>query len=330
MGADPSELLRVRGLRAQFAMDEEVVRAVDGLDFEVAPGEIVGLVGESGCGKSATALALLGLLPKPQGRIRAGSVRFLGRELVALPESELARIRGRHISMIFQDPMTSLNPYLRVEEQLVEVAEHHLSLPRREARARATQLLGRVGIPQPAERMRAFPHQLSGGMRQRVMIAMALLCDPALLIADEPTTALDVTIQAQILELLAELRRERQMSILLITHDLGVVAGTADRVLVMYAGQLVEVAPTRELFARPQHPYTESLLRSVPRLDARPGEPLASIDGLPPRLDRDFETCRFAERCRYARDACRAREPDLEVGQGGRQRRCVVPIGELP
>ncbi|UCE86129.1 MAG: ABC transporter ATP-binding protein, partial [Deltaproteobacteria bacterium] len=316
-------LLRVRGLRARFDTDDGSVRAVDGLDFGIESGEIVGLVGESGCGKSATALALLGLLPKPQGRVDAGSVRLRGRELVGLPESKLAAVRGRRIAMIFQDPMTSLNPYLRVDEQLVEVAERHLSIRRRDARARATQLLARAGIPQPEERMRAYPHELSGGMRQRVMIAMALLCDPELLIADEPTTALDVTIQAQILELLTELRRERGMAILLITHDLGIVAGTADRVLVMYAGQLVEAAPTRALFAQPQHPYTQALLRCVPRLDGRPGEALARIDGLPPRLDRDFDACRFAPRCRHARDVCRVGEPALTDTGSGRSRRCA-------
>ena len=328
--AAPTPLLRVGSLRTEFATERGVVRAVDGVSFEVGRGEAVALVGESGCGKSATALSILGLLPQRSGRVVGGSVVFDGRELVGLSERELRAVRGRRIAMIFQDPMTSLNPYLRIEEQLVEVMQLHLGLAREPARRRAVALLDRVGIPDARHRIRAYPHEFSGGMRQRVMIAMALLCDPDLLIADEPTTALDVTIQAQILELLGELRAERELSILLITHDLGVVAGTCDRVLVMYAGSIVEEGPTGPLFARPGHPYTAALLGSIPRLDRDADERLASLEGLPPSLDRgEFHECRFAPRCRLVRDACRRGEPVLADFEGDRWRRCVAPIEEL-
>jgi oligopeptide/dipeptide ABC transporter ATP-binding protein len=323
-------LLAVTDLETRFESERGPVRAVDGVSFEVARGEVVGLVGESGCGKTATALSLLGLLPKPAGRIASGSVRLDGRELVGLPEAELRRIRGNRIAMIFQDPMTSLNPYLRVREQLVEVAELHLGLSRRAARERAVALLGRVGIADPAARIEAYPHELSGGMRQRVMIAMALLCDPDLLVADEPTTALDVTIQGQILALLRELQAERGLAILLITHDLGVVAGLTDRVLVMYAGVVVEEAGTGELFAAPGHPYTEALLASLPRIGAGPRRRLSPIAGMPPRLDQGaFGACRFAPRCPHVVDACRAGEPPLHCEAGGRARRCILPRGRV-
>ncbi|MDJ0522790.1 MAG: ABC transporter ATP-binding protein [Planctomycetota bacterium] len=330
MTAAGENLLQVRDLQTRFVLDEGTVTAVDGVSFDVAKGEIVGIVGESGCGKSVTNLSVLGLLPKPQGRISKGSVLFEGRELVGLSENQLRQVRGNNIAMIFQDPMTSLNPYLRVEEQLAEVVQLHLGLDRKAAVARAVELLRRVGIPDAAARIKSYPHEFSGGMRQRVMIAMALLCDPELLIADEPTTALDVTIQAQILELLKELRAERQMGIILITHDLGVVAGMCDRVLVMYAGRIVEEAPTHELFANPQHPYTQALLKSVPRLDEKIHETLFSIEGLPPRLDKGpFTGCTFAPRCPLVREACHAGEPALEDTGGGRKRRCVVPVEEL-
>ncbi len=321
----------MRDLTTEFVTDDGLVRAVDGVSFDVAAGEIVGLVGESGCGKSVTNLSILGLLPKPQGRIPVGSVLFDGQELVGAPERTLRHIRGNEIAMIFQDPMTSLNPYLTVEEQLAEVGVLHLGLSREDAVAKAVALLARVGIPHPAERIRGYPHEFSGGMRQRVMIAMALLCDPKVLIADEPTTALDVTIQAQILELLKELRAERDMAIILITHDLGVVAGMCDRVMVMYAGRILEEAPVRDLFARPAHPYTAALLRSVPRLDEGVhGHELASIEGLPPRLDRGpFTACTFAPRCGLVRDACLAGEPPLEGFAADRLRRCVVPVEDV-
>jgi oligopeptide transport system ATP-binding protein len=323
-------LLQVRDLRTQFVTDTGTVRAVDGVSFDVSRGEVVGIVGESGCGKSVTNLSVLGLLPKPQGRIAGGSVVFDGRDLVGLPERELRAIRGNRIAMIFQDPMTSLNPYLKVEEQLAEVVQLHLGLSRSEAVGRAVALLERVGISDAANRIRSYPHEFSGGMRQRVMIAMALLCDPDVLIADEPTTALDVTIQAQILELLKELRDERGMAIILITHDLGVVAGMCDRILVMYAGRIVEEAPTDALYGHPMHPYTRALLRSVPRLDASTQETLFSIEGLPPRLDREpFTYCTFSDRCPAVRGECHMGEPPLEPCGEGRQRRCLVPVEEL-
>jgi peptide/nickel transport system ATP-binding protein len=323
-------LLRVRRLVSEFHTDRGVVRAVDGVDFEVGRGEILGLVGESGCGKSVTALSVLGLLARPRGRIASGSIELDGRELVGLPESELVRIRGARVAMIFQDPMSSLNPYLQVGEQIAEGAELHLGLTRRQAWQRAVELLERVNIPDPARRAQQYPHELSGGMRQRAMIAMALSCEPALLIADEPTTALDVTVQAQILSLLLDLRRERGLSILLITHDLGVVAATCDHVLVMYAGRVVEEAPARDLFREPHHPYTRALLRSVPRAD-RPGrEPLAALSGLPPRLDQGpFGACSFAPRCVLARPACLAGEPSLSATAPGRRRRCILEPAEL-
>jgi oligopeptide/dipeptide ABC transporter ATP-binding protein len=322
-------VLRVRDLVSEFHTEHAVVRAVDGVGFEVRRGQILGVVGESGCGKSVTALSVLGLLPRPRGRI-AGSIELDGRELVGLPESELVKIRGARVAMIFQDPMSSLNPYLQVGEQIAEAAELHLGLRRREAWQRAVELLERVNISDPRRRALQYPHELSGGMRQRAMIAMALSCEPALLIADEPTTALDVTVQAQILSLLLDLRRERGLSILLITHDLGVVAATCDHVLVMYAGRVVEEAPARELFRAPHHPYTRALLRSVPRADRRGREPLAALMGLPPRLDQGrFGACTFAPRCVLARPRCLEAEPPLAPTTSGRQRRCILEPYEL-
>jgi peptide/nickel transport system ATP-binding protein len=288
---------------------------------------MVGLVGESGCGKTAAALSILGLLPAPEGRIAGGRIVFDGHDLVGAGEDFLRRIRGNRIAMVFQDPLTSLNPYLRIGEQLVEVARLHLGLSRKAARDRALAMLGRVGIGEPERRLRAYPHELSGGMCQRAVIAMALLCDPDLLIADEPTTALDVTIQAQILALLRELRGERGMAVMLISHDLGVVAGLCDRVVVMYAGQIVEEAPVRALFANPAHPYTAALLESVPRATGLRRARLRGIEGQPPRLDQRFEVCRFEPRCSRAEDACRAGEPVLGVTPGGRRVRCVRPLG---
>ena len=318
-------LLEVRNLRTEFPLEAGVVRAVDDVSFEVKRGELLGIVGESGSGKSITSLSILGLLP-PRGRVAAGSIRLGGTDLLALPERERQRVRGRRIAMIFQDPMTSLNPYLRVSEQLVEGPLLHLGLTHREALTRARELLERVRIPNAAERLRSYPHELSGGMRQRVMIAMALLCDPELLIADEPTTALDVTVQAQILDLLQELQKERGLSILLISHDLGVIANRSDRVIVMYAGRVVESAPADELFSRPLHPYTLALLRSLPRIDQKAHARLESIPGMPPRLDRGpFRECSFAPRCRFVHDACRAGDPPLLEATAGRLRRCVLP-----
>lgn len=322
-------LLRVEDLQSQFWSDTGVVRAVDHVSFDVKRGEVLGLVGESGCGKSATSLSIMRLLPAPYGRIVGGQVLLDGTNLLELDEGEMRHVRGNRIAMIFQDPMSSLNPYLRVSEQLCEAAQLHLRLDRKQALARAVELLTRVGIPDAARRVHDYPHQLSGGMRQRVMIAMALLCDPELLIADEPTTALDVTIQAQILALMLELCRERELSIILITHDLGVVASTCDRVVVMYAGRVVESAPAAELFEAPAHPYTQALLHSVPRVEAR-GKRLWSIEGLPPRLDvGPFDACAFAPRCGHVRPACKQGEPALISLGPGHLRRCIVPVEEL-
>jgi oligopeptide/dipeptide ABC transporter ATP-binding protein len=322
-------LLRVRELTTEFFSDQAHVRAVDHVSFELAKGEMLGIVGESGSGKSATSLSIMRLLP-PQGRVTSGAIELAGSDLVTLHEAGMRRVRGRRIAMIFQDPMTALNPYLRVGEQLVEGAVLHLGMSGADAERRALALLDRVRIPDATARLRSYPHELSGGMRQRVMIAMALICDPELLIADEPTTALDVTVQAQILELLSELRRERGLAILLITHDLGVVATTCDRVLVMYAGRVVELAPARELFARPLHPYTAALMRSLPRIDAERTTRLESISGLPPRLDQGaFHECSFAPRCRFVHDTCRVADPPLTEAGPGRVRRCVLPLTSL-
>ena len=288
-GEERPPLLVVRDLRCEFRSEGSIVRAVDGVSFTLAPGETLGVVGESGSGKSVTMLALLGLIPMPPGRIASGEAIFEGRDLLRLSPSELRRVRGNRISMIFQDPMTSLNPYLRISQQLEEVLAIHRKAPARARRERAVEMLAHVGLPDPAKRIQQYPHQLSGGMRQRVMIAMALLCEPALLIADEPTTALDVTIQAQILRLFGRLKRSHDTAILFITHDLGVVAGITDRVMVMYAGRPVERARTIELFRAPSHPYTIGLLRSVPRVDreapAVASPPADSLDGPANSLD---------------------------------------------
>jgi peptide/nickel transport system ATP-binding protein/oligopeptide transport system ATP-binding protein len=298
-------------------------RAVDGVSLDLYPGETLGVVGESGCGKTVMSLSILRLVPEPPGHIRPGSlIEFEGHNLLTLPPRDLRAVRGNRIAMIFQEPMTSLNPVLTIGDQVAEAAIVHQHLSRAVARRRAFELLRQVGIPEPEERVDHYPHQLSGGMRQRVMIAMALICRPQILIADEPTTALDVTIQAQILELLARLRQELGMAVLLITHDLGVVAGTADRVVVMYAGQVVETAPTPELFAHPRHPYTEGLMESIPRLD-RPRARLHSIPGSVPAATAWPQGCRFHPRCPYAWDKCRAEEPPLlETGTDGHTARC--------
>ena len=315
-------LLEVRDLRVTFETHHGTVRAVDGVDLALEPGETLGLVGESGSGKSMTNLALLGLIPAP-GRVE-GSVLFEGEELLGRSDQDLRRIRGNRLAMIFQDPMTSLNPLLTVGRQLTEVLELHKGLARREARARCVQALGDVGIPSPEERLDQYPHELSGGMRQRVMIAMGLLCEPALLLADEPTTALDVTIQAQILELMQEVQRRHGTAIVLVTHDLGVVAGMADRVAVMYAGRLVEKGPTGALFGTPLHPYTRGLLESVPRLEGAAGHALDSIPGSPPDPAALPPGCAFAPRCPLAEDSCRAERPPL-VDQGA-ERASACPV----
>ncbi|HYS20115.1 MAG TPA: ABC transporter ATP-binding protein, partial [Gemmatimonadales bacterium] len=305
-------LLRVRDLKTYFVTERGrgTARAVDGVSFELYPGETLGLVGESGCGKTVTSLSILRLIPEPPGHIRPGSfIEFEGRNLLTLSPPELRVIRGNRIAMIFQEPMTSLNPVFTVGDQVAEAAIVHQRLSRRAARARALEMLRLVGIPDPEARLDDYPHQLSGGMRQRVMIAMALICHPQVLIADEPTTALDVTIQAQILELLERLQAELGMAVLLITHDLGIVAGSADRVVVMYAGQVVESASTPELFARPQHPYTEGLMASVPRLERPAMARLHTIPGSVPAATDWPSGCRFHPRCPYAWDKCRTEVP---------------------
>ncbi|NBD09510.1 MULTISPECIES: ABC transporter ATP-binding protein [Corallococcus] len=324
-------LLDVRGLTTQLSLARGTVRAVDGVSFNVPPGGTLGVVGESGCGKSLTALSVMRLVPEPPGRVVGGEVRFRGEDLLALPEREMRRVRGRHVAMVFQEPMTSLNPVFTVGEQIGEGVRLHLGATRSQARERAVEMLRQVGIPAPGERVDAYPHQLSGGMRQRVMIAMALACDPALLIADEPTTALDVTIQAQILELLKRLQAERHMAVMLITHDLGVVAGSCDAVVVMYAGRIVEQAPVRELFARPAHPYTAGLLRSIPSLhDAGAAEGgrqrLKAIPGMVPSLGALPSGCAFRDRCDRASELCARLTPALESKRGGQWAACHHPV----
>jgi peptide/nickel transport system ATP-binding protein len=309
-------LLDVCDLAVEFTTEQGVVRAVDGVSFSLAPGHTIGIVGESGCGKSVTSLAIMGLLPQTGARVTSGQVMFQGRDLLRLPRSELAGLRGDRLAMIFQEPMTSLNPSLTVGDQIGEVLERHRGLSHAAAFARAVELLRQVGIPMAERRASEYPHRLSGGMRQRVMIAMALACQPKLLIADEPTTALDVTVQAQILDLLRRLRDETGTAVVLITHDLGVIAELADEVVVMYAGRVVERAPVARLFAEPQHPYTIGLLGAVPRLDA-PADRLAVIEGNVPSPYSPPQGCRFHPRCPFAVDQCRVSAPPLaEVAPG--------------
>jgi oligopeptide transport system ATP-binding protein len=307
-------LLEVKNLNTQFRTREGPVHAVNGVSFSIEAGEAIGIVGESGSGKSVTALSILRLLPIPPAEIVDGSIIFEDKELVDLSEADMRKIRGGQIAMIFQDPISSLNPVMTIERQLMEPLQLHLKLSAREARTRARELLEAVGIPDAPRRMRGYPHQFSGGMRQRVMIAIAIAANPRLLIADEPTTALDVTIQAQILELIARLRRDLGTAVILITHDLGVVAGLADRILVMYAGHVAESAHTEELFANPRHPYTLGLLGAVPRLDAVRGSELVTIPGSPPDLLHPPEGCPFQPRCPFRIDKCRTYPPDFTVG----------------
>lgn len=304
-------LLDVRGLVTQFHTRRGVVHAVDDVSFSLNYGETLGLVGESGCGKSATALSLVRLIPEPPGRIVGGVINFEGTDLLTLKPSEMRAVRGRKIGFVFQDPMTSLNPTLPVGDQIAESALLHLGLSKRSASERARELLNKVGIPRPQDRMSDYPHQFSGGMRQRVMIAIALACDPVLLLADEPTTALDVTIQAQILELLRSLSQESGMALVLITHDLGIAAGMCDRVNIMYAGRIVETGAVDEIFERPEMPYTWGLLDSLPRADEPGGVRLRTIEGMPPDLVDHEAGCRFRARCLHAREICRQQEPTL-------------------
>jgi oligopeptide/dipeptide ABC transporter ATP-binding protein len=313
---DDGALLSVDDLHVEFAGRHRTVRAVRGLSYTIRPGETLGLVGESGSGKSVSALSILGLLPKRVGRVSRGSAVFDGQELVGMPESQLRRIRGARIAMIFQDPLSSLNPVLTIGRQITEALETHRGMGRKQATTRAIELLDMVGIPGASGRVKDYPHQFSGGMRQRAMIAMALSCEPSLLIADEPTTALDVTIQAQILSLLRRLREELGMAVLLITHDLGVVAGFADRLAVMYAGRLVEQGPTEDLLAGPAHPYTIGLLKSVPRLDQPRQAALTPIEGSPPDLAADLVGCPFAPRCAWRLEDSWLTNPPLIAVRG--------------
>jgi peptide/nickel transport system ATP-binding protein len=324
-------LLEIRGLKTHFATDDGMVQAVDGVDITIGRGETVGVVGESGCGKTVTALSVLKLIAMPPGKIVAGEIRYQGRDLVPLDTEEMDRIRAKDIAMVFQEPMTSLNPVYTIGEQIAEVLRKHEGLSRKGALDRTVEMLRLVQIPNPERRLNDYPHQFSGGMRQRVMIAMALSCNPKLLIADEPTTALDVTIQAQILELLADMKSRFGMAIMLITHAMGVVAETAQRVVVMYAGKVIEEAPVDQLFANPRHPYTQGLIRSIPRIDtaATHKTRLEAIPGTVPSLLRPPPGCRFAPRCRYAMAKCREAVPPLTDIGGGHRVACVLVQDEL-
>ncbi len=315
-------LLEIENLRTQFFTSDGTVRAVDGISYNVEEGETVGIVGESGCGKSVSALSILRLIPNPPGRIVGGSIRFMGTDLLQLSDAEIRGVRGRQIAMVFQEPMTSLNPVLTIGLQLTETLTHHLGMEDGEARARALELLGLVGISDTERRLKQYPHHFSGGMRQRVMIAMALCCEPKLIIADEPTTALDVTIQAQILELMKGLTKRLGVALIIITHNLGVVARYADRVNVMYAGKIIEQGDARQIYHSPSHPYTLGLLHSVPRLDQPRKAKLDPIEGQPPDLTRLDDGCAFRPRCRYAVERCAAEIPPLEPVDDGHFSAC--------
>ena len=319
-----AKLLEIDSLRTQFFTSAGTVQAVDGISYDVEEGETVAIVGESGCGKSVSALSLLRLIPDPPGRIVGGNIKFMGRDLLALSDEEMRQVRGKDIGMVFQEPMTSLNPVLTIERQLTETLETHLGVSREKANARALELLQLVGISDPKRRLSQYPHHLSGGMRQRGMIAMALACEPKLIIADEPTTALDVTIQAQILQLMKDLTKRLGVALIIITHNLGVVARYADRVNVMYAGKIIERGDAMEIYHNPRHPYTLGLLRSVPRLDHARSERLEPIDGQPPDLTKLGAGCAFRPRCRYAIERCAGEIPPLETVGDGHLAACWV------
>ena len=319
-------VLEVKGLKTQFFTQDGVVKAVNGISYELNEGETLGIVGESGCGKSVSVMSLMKLIPIPPGRIVGGEALFEGRDLMKIGDDEMRSVRGNKIAMIFQDPMTSLNPVLTIGKQVSEALELHLGMSKSEGRQRTIELLEMVGIPSAADRVDDYPHQFSGGMRQRAMIAMGLSCNPQILIADEPTTALDVTIQAQIVELVKKLRDEIGMAIIWITHDLGVVAGLADRVAVMYAGFIVEEASVKDLYGDPRHPYTLGLLHSLPRLDEERGRRLASIEGLPPDLIALPEGCPFYARCNYRVDKCQTENPPLEPVAPNHKAACWVDV----
>jgi oligopeptide/dipeptide ABC transporter ATP-binding protein len=315
-------LLEVENLKTQFETGVGIVKAVDGITYYVEEGETVAIVGESGCGKSVGAMSILRLIPDPPGKIVDGRIMFEGRNLLELPDSEIRKVRGGQISMVFQEPMTSLNPVLTIGLQLTETMMLHLGLSQDEADKRAVELLGMVGIGEPERRLKQYPHQFSGGMRQRVMIALALSCKPKLIIADEPTTALDVTIQAQILELMRNLTKDMGVALIIITHNLGVVARYAERVIVMYAGKIVEMGTATQVYHDPHHPYTIGLLNSVPRMDLHRGRRLVPIEGQPPDLTRLDEGCSYRPRCRWAIDKCAASFPPLEAIDGGQIAAC--------
>ena len=315
-------LLEVENLKTQFETGVGIVRAVDGISYYVEEGETVAIVGESGCGKSVGAMSILRLIPDPPGKIVDGRIMFEGRNLLDLPDSEIRKVRGGQISMVFQEPMTSLNPVLTIGLQLTETMILHLGLNQEEADKRAVELLGLVGIGEPERRLKQYPHQFSGGMRQRVMIALALSCKPKLIIADEPTTALDVTIQAQILELMRNLTKDMGVALIIITHNLGVVARYAERVIVMYAGKIVEMGTAMQVYHDPHHPYTIGLLNSVPRMDLHRGRRLVPIEGQPPDLTRLDQGCSYRPRCRWAIDKCAASFPPLEAVNGGQVSAC--------
>ena len=316
------KILEIENLQTQFFTSAGTVRAVDGITYTVNRGETVAIVGESGCGKSVSALSILRLIPDPPGRVVGGSIRFMGMDILALSDAEIRKVRGRRIAMVFQEPMTSLNPVLTIGRQLTETLEHHLGMASEAANARAAELLGMVGISDPERRLTQYPHHLSGGMRQRVMIAMALSCEPELIIADEPTTALDVTIQAQILELMRDLTKRLGVALIIITHNLGVVARYADRVNVMYAGKIIEQGSALQIYHQPSHPYTLGLLKSVPRLDQPRKEKLDPIEGQPPDLTRLGAGCAFQPRCRYAVERCANEIPALEPVSEGHTSAC--------
>ncbi|MCG8542635.1 MAG: ABC transporter ATP-binding protein [Alphaproteobacteria bacterium] len=317
-----SSLLEIEGLQTQFFTSAGTVKAVDGISYNVEEGETVAVVGESGCGKSVSALSILRLVADPPGKIVGGSIRFQGRDLLQLSDMEMRSIRGNDIAMVFQEPMTSLNPVLTIGLQLTETLQHHLGMSDEDANARAVELLGMVGISEPERRLAQYPHHLSGGMRQRVMIAIALACEPKLIIADEPTTALDVTIQAQILELMKDLTRRMGVALIVITHNLGVVARYADRVNVMYAGKIIETGSSEEIYHNPKHPYTLALLKSVPRLDLPRQAKLDPVEGQPPDLARLDQGCPFRPRCRYVVDQCARENPTLEEVVPGHYSAC--------
>ena len=321
----PNTLLDIRGLKTWFKTDDGLVQAVDGVDLHIDRGETLGVVGESGCGKTVTARSVLKLIDMPPGRFEAGQILWQGRDLIPLDQAEMNKIRAREIAIVFQEPMTSLNPVYTVGEQIAEVIALHQKLSPKQAMAGAAEMLRLVNIPNPQRRVHDYPHQFSGGMRQRVMIAMALSCQPKLLIADEPTTALDVTIQAQILELMQEMKEKFGMAIMLITHAMGVVAETCQRVTVMYAGKVVEEAPVEALFATPRHPYTQGLIRSIPRIDrANEKKRLEAIAGTVPSLLDPPPGCRFAQRCRFATEACTREMPPLKEASPGHFVRCIL------